>query len=55
MKKVILLLCVSLIGMEAVFFVIGAGKGQMGVLAILGVLTIGLVAIFSHKNASDQS
>lgn len=55
MKTVILLLCASLICMEAVFFAIGTGHAATAILAILGAMVIVGVAIFSsQKQVGDQ-
>lgn len=54
MKTVILMLCVSLICMEAVFFAIGAGHAAMTILAILGAMVIVGVAIASSQKQIDE-
>ncbi len=48
MKSVILLLFLSLLGMEVFLYAVGAWEGHMVILGIFGSLLIFLVALFSR-------
>ncbi|WP_161803938.1 hypothetical protein [Gulbenkiania mobilis] len=53
MKKVIILLSLSLLGMEVSLYAIGALKFHMFTLGILGGLVILLVALFSREGKNS--